>query len=357
MKNCNMSYNKLISQWLACASTFLSLPRNLERAIYEQWQLRPPDSVATWYKRFTSDVFGHPLAYQQTPTLEPYTEIHIEQVLEEHGWLAECPPKKSCASVILSHDIDHLYPSTRLSLKRLIAERKYTNYSANAFLDSLQRLLEYERQYYPAGVVSTLFIAAPHASSNLLHRAYQKVIDPSYQIDDAVFFRLADLINTHQCQVGLHGSYYSLSDKLIGIEKRALSERLNRKITAVRQHWLRLPHPQALLQLQQEGFTLDSTLGWNNAVGFRGGMARQFPIMLSEKLSIIEQPLNIMDCAATSFADVKTIIEQVHQRNGELCLNWHERSATKGQVWFDDYNKIHEILRKLNFKYASLSVT
>jgi hypothetical protein len=347
----------VINQWVACASTFIVIPDEIIQEIRLAFEKCPAVDILKWYERFSHDLDGHPLAYKSASndSEKAYTESHIENYLISQGFMGRCAQITAQPTVFLTHDIDHLYPTTRLMLKRFISERRFTNYSSDSFLLSLERLLEFDRGFLGGGGSSRLYIAAPLAARSAWKLAYQQLIDPSYHVNDRQFDLLISLIEKYSCAVGLHGSYFSLTDNLILGEKKALENKLGRPISSVRQHWLRLPNAQSLHHLSQAGFKTDSTLGWNNAGGFRGGMARSFPIIFKDGSRLLEQPLNLMDCSMGDMNQAKKIIDEVRRRSGEICLNWHERSATPEQDWFGQYKRIIEQLIALGFTFNPVS--
>lgn len=356
----------LLAQWFACAETFLHIPAPLKEELTSCWHANPPVSLYEWGQTFRGDLLqsrnGYPLVPVHTI---PYTEIHIEKLLRETGVLADCERRVQPPALCLSHDIDYLASTLQMTLKRLISQRRLKLYPHGThFLDSLERLLVLDQQ--AAGDqtgVSTLFIPCPSRSRNPLRWPTQWLIDPSYKTTEPLFERLKDLVSRFHCVVGLHGGFFSLSERLVAQEKKRLESAFGHPVALVRQHWLNLPTADSLERLSEAGFVIDSTLGWNGAVGFRCGMARPFPILLEQGRVLWEVPLVLMD--GPLFDDLqlseKAVVEQsqrilqtVLERGGCVSINWHERAAFSDYAWDGAYAQLLEWAAHAGFRFQSM---
>jgi hypothetical protein len=166
------------------------------------------------------------------------------------------------------------------------------------------------------------------------------------------------------CEIGLHGSYFSLEENLLERERQNLEQTFNRPVLMGRQHWLNLPGEASVERIFNAGITVDSTLGWNGSSGFRGGMARPFPILLSGGKHLWEVPLVLMDGPLFNdlgldtdgvFAYAKKILQQVWVRRGMVAINWHERAAHPDYGWFEAYRRILEWAKGAGFQFAPIS--
>jgi hypothetical protein len=110
--------------------------------------------------------------------------------------------------------------------------------------------------------------------------------------------QLVEELQELDVEVGLHGSYRSASDvRLLADEKRRLDD-LGVRVAGHRYHYLRVDPHHNLEPLADVGLRYDSTLGFADAVGFRGGVARPFrpwDFALDEPLDIVELPIAAMD--------------------------------------------------------------
>lgn len=110
--------------------------------------------------------------------------------------------------------------------------------------------------------------------------------------------RLVEELRDRGAEVALHGSYRSAHDvRRLGEEKRRLEE-LGARVVGHRYHYLRVDPHHNLEPLADAGLRYDSTLGFADALGFRGGLARPFrpwDFALDEPLDLVEVPLAAMD--------------------------------------------------------------
>lgn len=102
-------------------------------------------------------------------------------------------------------------------------------------------------------------------------------------------------------EVGLHPSYHAFAhtDRLIG-ERDRLAAAAGAKIRSHRAHYLRYDHPASLHRWEGASFSVDSTLGWAGAPGFRHGTCLPFPLfdpVAMRESTVWEMPLAVMESA------------------------------------------------------------
>lgn len=186
--------------------------------------------------------------------------------------------------------------------------------------------------------------------------------DCLYKYTDRVYFNgeqmtVSDIIQEIDrlgWEVGLHGSILSASDlSLLIQEKQLLESYLNHEVISIRNHYLKYdmritPDIQA-----KAGFLIDSTQGFNRAVGFRAATSFPYPCFNHKKNEVLplwEIPQHIMDGAlftsnaleynenyAISLAS--KIMDNVEQVGGVLCINWHPDNMHQ-ELWFKVYKRI-----------------
>jgi hypothetical protein len=121
----------------------------------------------------------------------------------------------------------------------------------------------------------------------------------------------------------------------------------------VRMHWLYNGAQTAIL-LEKAGFDYDSTVGYNEAIGYRAGTAQVFKHPDVDRL--LELPLHIMDTALfypsymnlsddEARAAMLPLIENVTRFGGVLTINWHDRSLGPERLWADVYVTLLRDLR------------
>jgi len=157
------------------------------------------------------------------------------------------------------------------------------------------------------------------------------------------------------CEIGLHGI-----DAWCDSSKGREELRQIRLITGahqigVRLHWLYFDE-QSPLTLEDAGANYDSTIGYNETIGYRAGTLQVYKPLQATRL--LELPLHIMDTALFFPAHlnlsvteakkcVSDIINNAVQLGGAITVNWHDRSIAPERCWDDFYvDTIKELERE-----------
>lgn len=201
--------------------------------------------------------------------------------------------------------------------------------------------------------------------------------DCTYELTDRLVFdgqkcTVAEMIreiDRRGWEIGLHPSWYSFDDaEEMKRQKAALETALGNDIVSVRQHYLHYdirvtPRVQA-----EAGLRYDSTLGFNDNVGFRFGTCypwRLYDLKAEEELPIVEVPLIIQDGAMlspakgmrldedTAFQYIMQITEAVEMVGGVLTLLWHP-NAVINPPWWNLYLRILEYLKEKNAWFGTV---
>ena len=190
---------------------------------------------------------------------------------------------------------------------------------------SFDRIIEDERRNDAS---STFFLMADHAHEldGLAAESYERLRP-----------RLVETLLAGSAEVGLHGSYSAAEDgDRLAAEKESL-ERLAGPVRGQRYHFLRLDPHRNLSHLEAAGFAYDSTLGFNDAPGFRAGIAHPFRPWSLERDSaheIVEIPLAAMDVTlsaerylglSTSQAAerLRALLDWAAEHGGGFAVLWH----------------------------------
>ncbi len=359
----------LIAQWLSCAKACFIIPEEIEKDLRKTLLKTQPPAFVDWSCQFTNDLYLAKYGYPTNkPQIEPYTEIYVENLLKQTGALKYCSPIIGKPTLCITHDIDHLDISAKLILKRLISERKilFFKKEEKCFLPSLNKLLKLSAPLSPSSKsVATVFASSAQKSKNPLNWPMQWLMDPSYTVEHPQFKDFICLLQEAQCDIGLHGSFYSLTQNFLKEEKKILESATKQEINVLRQHWLHLPGKKAWNIIKKSNFKIDSTLGWNGNVGFRGGMARPFEVLIdNDPLSTIwEIPLLLMDGPLFCDLDLhrkdisafaKSLLTKVLQRKGCVSINWHDRAAHPAYNWDGVFEEIISFAEKKGFHFLTL---
>ena len=149
-------------------------------------------------------------------------------------------------------------------------------------------------------------------------------------------------------EIGLHGidAWYN-SEKGLQ-ESKKISEITGQKIEGTRIHWLYY-NLQSPLHISNAGLEYDSSLGYNDSVGFYNGSTQVFTPLGTD--NFFEIPLMIQDTALfypsrmnlnaeEAFQMCQKIIARVKKFGGVLTVNWHGRSLAPERLWNDFYRQL-----------------
>ncbi|WP_424359185.1 polysaccharide deacetylase family protein [Methanocella sp. MCL-LM] len=271
--------------------------------------------------------------------------------LADSGMKAEYPDGKKFA-VMLSHDIDDIYPPLSHTLLSSV------HHVRNLRLGKLRRELLWK-------------VEGRHTSP---YRNFKEImkIEEAYGGKSSFYFMTADRdIRRHRYdieelesdlgyiadkgwEVGLHGGFYTCADLgEMQNEKARLEKVLGRTVVGYRNHYLRFRVPVTWELLAEAGFKYDTTLGYNDALGCRNGMChpfKPFSLKTGKEIDLVEIPLIIMDGtlfgASDSFAEAwataKQIIDEVERYNGVVTILWHNNvfSSAFRETWKKIYINI-----------------
>ena len=328
---------------------------------------------------------GQPPANAGTPALELHIDLLRELITRSGIPLLEIPPVPDGYEFIacLTHDLDHpalrnhccdhtmfgfLYRATIGSLSEVCRGRKplgalARNLGAAGKLPflymglakdpwaSFDRYLEIE-----AGLGSTYFVIPkkgyPGRSANGSAPGSRA---SGYSVDD-IKPQLEKIIAAG-CEVALHGIDAWLDSDRGGEEREELARSVAAANGGVRMHWLFFDEKSPEI-LDRGGFSYDSTVGYNETVGYRAGTMQAY--RPPGAASLMELPLLVMDTAlfypdrrnlsnARAEQVVWRILDDAARFGGAVTVNWHDRSIAPERLWEDFYLKL---LRELKTRGA-----
>jgi hypothetical protein len=325
---------------------------------------------------------GQPLANANIPSLELHITLLRDLITGCGVRLVEIPPVPDGHPFIacLTHDIDHpsirqhkwdhtmfgfLYRALFGSLVNLLRGRiplrtLFTNWVAALKLPFVymgvardfwrefgDRYLNLEK-----GLPSTFFVipfknypgGVSHGPAPSLRAARYGAADIADTIRKLIIAGV---------EVGLHGIDAWL-DASRGHEELEEIRRLTgvSKI-GVRMHWL-YHDQQSPLVLEKAGAFYDSTIGYNETVGYRAGTTQVYKPLTATQL--LELPLHAMD-TALFYPDYlglsprqATIVlgrlaENAARFGGCLTINWHDRSLSPERLWDACYRHLVQDLK------------
>lgn len=299
-----------------------------------------------------------------------YKPVVDENYLQNGGQKPIWPGGKPFA-VCLTHDVDHVSPySFRQPLRArrmqlLNTDDVFRKIRSLGVCMDLAKIAVYRRRKDPihsherwlevekeVGAHSTFFFWPGLSNVNKRHHT-----DCLYELYDPVVFdgqkcNVAEMIQEiaqRGWEIGLHPSWYSFDDlDELKRQKEALEKTLGYEILSVRQHFLHYDIRITPRIHAEAGFKYDSTLGFNDNVGFRFGTCypwHLYDVRNEEELTIMEIPLIVQDGAMlnpskgmrldehTAFKYIAQITEAVEKVGGVLTLLWHPNQIIKPDWW------------------------
>ncbi len=157
-------------------------------------------------------------------------------------------------------------------------------------------------------------------------------------------------------EIAVHGIDAWRDVEAGSLEMERISTIVGEAASGVRMHWL-YHDEDTFSQLEQAGYSYDSTGGYNDAVGYRNGTTQVFkPLGVSQ---IYELPMHIQDTSLfypkrMKLSNVRAkevcdeIIAQAKKFGGVLTISWHARSLAPERLWGRFYSWLLERLKVNN---------
>lgn len=335
---------------------------------------------------------GQPVDNAAIPALDLHIAVLRDLLATSVGPLIEIPPIPQCYRFVacLTHDMDHpslrlhecdatllgfLYRATvgsvvrvlrgRLSLRGLLRNwrvaLKTPFVQVGLARDPWRDFVRYIK--LEKGFPSTFF-AIPFRNSRGQTHCGQ--LAPKRR---ACRYRLTDITEELRelmaggCEIGLHG-IDAWRDIGRGSEEMAAIRQISRtEKIGVRMHWLYFDTHSAAT-LEAGGADYDSTVGYNETIGYRAGTAQAYKPLETKQL--LELPMQIMDTALfyPSYLNLTSkqarncigwLLDHAQQSGGCVTVNWHDRSIAAERQWGEFYVNLVEEMEKRGAWFASAS--
>jgi len=328
---------------------------------------------------------GQPIENATIPTLENHIALLRKWIVNSGVTLVEIPPVPAGYNFItcLTHDVDFIkisnhifdhsywgfvYRALFVSFKKFLKGNKSFIYVLKnwkallslpivhlGFLEDFwfqfDQYLEIEK-----GLKSTFFfIPFKNKAGDKISSKNASLRVAKYDINDLKVL-LNYLINKGN-EIGVHGIDAWHNSKSGYQERKRTSEIINENNLGIRMHWL-LYNNQTFQNLEKAGYHYDSTFGYNETVGYRGGTTQIFKPIGAR--SLLELPMHIQDSALfyprrmglsekQAFNLCDKLINNASIYGGVLTINWHQRSLGPERLWADFYLKL---LKELKFRHT-----
>ncbi len=334
---------------------------------------------------------GQPPVNAGIPTLELHIALLRNLILASGLSLVEIPPVPDGYQFIacLTHDVDHpsirrhkfdhtilgfLYRAILGSLISVLQRRRgarslLTNWWAALKLPLVQLGLardfwsEFDR--YPKlerGVRSSFFVIPFKDTPGRVEMGLAPKRRASrYGASDIV--EQIQALKSAGCEIGLHG-IDAWIDSYKGFEElEHIRQITGVKVIGVRMHWL-YQNELSPVKLEKAGADYDSTVGYNQTIGYRAGTTQSYKPL--ETTHLLELPLNIMDTALffpayldlspnEAHKQVGSIIENALRFGGSVTVNWHDRSIAPERLWGDFYVELVDELKNRGAWFSTAS--
>ena len=332
---------------------------------------------------------GQPIENAHIPTLDIHIQMLRDWILEAGLPLLEIPPVPDGHdfSVCLTHDIDfvgirkHCFDRTmfgfvyratagavrnvlrgRITVKQLVKTWRavitlpfvYAGW-AKDFWEPFEWYLRIEK-----GLPATYFlIPFKRRSGENTPGDRASLRATAYDVSDLPHW--TEILQKQGCELGVHGidAWHSVEkgrDELARINTVAGGSQ-----NGIRMHWL-LRDDKTPFVLEQAGFAYDSTFGYNETIGYRGGTTQVF-LPYGAK-TLLELPMHIQDGAlfypqkldlseAEAEKRCRVLRDNARRFGGVLTLLWHDRSHAPERFWGEFYIRLVQGLKTEDPWFAS----
>jgi peptidoglycan/xylan/chitin deacetylase (PgdA/CDA1 family) len=334
---------------------------------------------------------GQPAANAGIPALELHIAV-LRDLIVTHGIpLVEIPPVPEGYRFVacLTHDVDHpsvrrhrfdhtmwgfLYRAIAGSMVRVFRGRLSVrgllrNWIAAAKLPLVQ--LGLARDFWSEfgryirienGIPSTFFVIPFRDRPGFCGNGPAPATRAARYGAADIAAEIKELMSA-ACEIGVHG-IDAWRDRYDGSEEFEEIRRVTGvRPIGVRMHWLYFDKNSPKI-LETVGAEYDSTVGYNETVGYRTGTTQVYKPLSAARL--LELPLNLMDTAlfypsylnlspGEARQQVGRIIDNAVRHGGCVTVNWHDRSIAPERQWGDVYQDLVTELRNKGAWFASAS--
>jgi hypothetical protein len=362
-----------IFEWTSCADEYSVSERDsvnrvpFENSVFARYELdgrKPYAALAMWFLQHA-----------------------ICKLLPAAAERARAPDINLTHAIVCSHDVDFIplgYLSTllRLAKNSLISLQESPTLAfaiaaravrfALGGINPLRDVEQLARSEQISGVTSSFNFIVRHG-----HRR-----DANYRIESQEVVALAKWLQSIGMEIGVHGSYTSL-DTGAGLAREfEVLQKHGFRPLGGRQHWLRFSLDRLIPAVESAGALFDTSVGWQNRIGFRAGACFPFPpynFADERPARFLELPLAVMDQALPPKAEeafsegTKLLANSRMYGWGGISLLWHPASFGGGQLpigigrtfydlvnarseWEDTWLSAEQFLLKVRDRYVEVGL-
>lgn len=331
---------------------------------------------------------GQPANHAAMPALELHIALLRNLILRYTAYLIEIPCRPAGYSIIacLTHDVDHpsitkqrwqtilgfLYRATIGSALELSRRRRSVAQVLRNWRAALSLPLMYAglvRDLWDCfGTYSDIEGSRPSTYFFIPTKGYSgRDKNEGSNTKRAAAYAASELhslitsLGREGREIGVHGIDAWRDTKQGVHEREAIAELTGETRLGVRMHWLYYDSRSPVC-LEEAGYEYDSSVGYNETVGYRAGTTQVFkPTGVSQ---LLELPLHIMDTSLfypdylnltskQALSVISEMVSQVEQFGGVITVNWHDRSLAPERQWGDVYQGIIQRLSDANAWFAT----
>ena len=319
---------------------------------------------------------GQPIQFAHVPSIEIHITILRDILVEHQISFEEVPPVPAGYNFIvcLTHDVDHfaitnhkcdhtifgfLYRASIGSILELCQGRKSPRQVVRNWLAILSLPLVYLRMlpdfwntlehYLKLDPASTFFIIPKKDEAGVTSTG-ARLARRAVRYDLSQLQPSVGEIVARRGEIGVHGIDAWRDMAEARKEREQVQALTHTSEVGVRMHWLFFDSESAG-KLDGAGFSYDSTVGYNETVGYRAGTTQAFRPLGTKHL--LELPLHIMDTALfypaylhlfpeQAMMRIDGMVKDMGQFGGVLMVNWHDRSIAPERLWDDFYADLVE---------------
>lgn len=154
-----------------------------------------------------------------------------------------------------------------------------------------------------------------------------------YDVEHETMKQVMDRLYNCGYEIGLHPSFESCkSTKILSAEKVKLERATGRKVTRIRQHYLRYEPGMTAVMQEELGFEADSTIQFTEGLGFAAGICtpyKLYDIQGRRMMQIEEHPLILMKKkdyvkdVEKQYASYMHLLSEAKRHNGRFQVLFH----------------------------------
>ncbi|MCB9208122.1 MAG: polysaccharide deacetylase family protein [Ignavibacteriales bacterium] len=273
---------------------------------------------------------------------------------------------------LLTHDIDRVDKYTireiKLKIKQLSGFSKSKlnkKQTAKLLLKYISKFFSSENPYWNFDWMKSIENKYGFKSIWFFLPQGDKNIDAYYSFNENRIKNLVSQLSDYGDEIGLHSTYFSINDeKVLKDNFESVKYLIGKSPTGNRQHWLRIKHPETLINLEKLGIEYDSSLGFFDNIGWRNSYSLPFKPYDFENdrmINVWELPLTVMDITLFEYQnldlsaaknEIDEIINVCEKYGGLFTLLWHnsnfDESINPGITNF--YENILKSLNQMNIQ-------